>query len=101
MQLPHVGSHCLPIEQGRFVRPRLPRHLRRCILCNSLSTGDEHHYLYECSNLQGIRGQFSFLFDDASGSMRCLVWHKDQKAVSQLLTAVLRTVEKLNTIPSS
>ena len=96
-----MGSHCLPIEQGRFVRPRLPRHLRRCTLCDSLSTGDERHYLFECSELQSVRDQFSSLFDDASGSMRCLVWHKNQKAVSQLLTAVFRTVETLNTIPSS
>ena len=96
-----MRSHCLPIEQGRFVRPRLPRHLRRCTLCSSLSTGDERHYLFECSGLQGVRDHFSSLFDDASGSMQCLVWHKNQKAVSQLLTAVLHTVETFNTIPSS
>ena len=30
-----LGSHSLPVEQGRFVRPCLPRHLRRCDLCNT------------------------------------------------------------------
>lgn len=28
-----VGSHALPIEQGWFVRPSLPRHLCHCNLC--------------------------------------------------------------------
>ena len=26
-----LGSHTLPFEQGRFARPALPRHLRRCM----------------------------------------------------------------------
>ena len=29
-----VGSHSLPIERGRFVRPSLPHHLSRYNLCS-------------------------------------------------------------------
>ena len=28
-----MGSHSLPIEQGRLARPVIPRQLRRCTLC--------------------------------------------------------------------
>ena len=28
-----MGSHALPVEQGRLARPAIPRHLRRCTLC--------------------------------------------------------------------
>ena len=96
-----LGSHGLPIEQGRFVRPRLPRHLRRCTLCRTLSVGDERHYLFECPELHMARAQSSSLFHDAQGSMRSLVWHKRSAAVSQFLAAVLHRIETLNTIPSS
>ena len=43
-----LGSHSLPVEQGRFVRPCLPshlRHLRRCDLCNTQAVGDELRYV--------------------------------------------------------
>ena len=30
-----LGSHTLPIEQGRFARPAVPRHLRRCTVCDT------------------------------------------------------------------
>lgn len=96
-----MGSHGLPIEQGRFVRPQLPRHLRRCTLCSTLSVGDERHYLFECPELHMARVQYSSLFHDAQDSMRSLVWHKDQKSVSQFLAAVLHRIETLNTISSS
>ena len=34
-----LGSHSLPVEQGRFVRSSLPRHLRRCSLCSTQTLG--------------------------------------------------------------
>ena len=40
-----VGPHSLPVEQGRFVRPSFPRHLRRCNLCSTRAVGDELHYI--------------------------------------------------------
>ena len=30
-----LGSHTLPIEQDRFARPALPRHLRQCTVCDT------------------------------------------------------------------
>ena len=35
-------------------------------------------------------------FHDAQDSMGSLVWHKDQKAVSQFLAAILHRIETLN-----
>ena len=47
------------------------------------------------------RAQYSSLFHDARGSMRSLVWHKNQAAVSQFLAAIFHRKETLNTISSS
>ena len=57
-----MGSHSLPIEQGRFVRPPLPRHLRRCTHCRTLAIGDERHYLFDCPHFAHIRARFDPLF---------------------------------------
>ena len=59
-----LGSHCLPVEQGRFVRPSLPRHLRRCDLCNTQAVGDELHYVFDCPRFGAVRAQYSNLFQD-------------------------------------
>ena len=88
-----LGSHSLPVEQGRFVRPCLPRHLRRCDLCNTQAVGDELHYVFDCPRFGAIRAQYSNLFQDAEGSMRLFMWHKDQKAVSHCLTAILQMAQ--------
>ena len=42
------GSHTLPIEQGRFARPAIPRHLRRCTVCDKQAVGDELHCVFDC-----------------------------------------------------
>ena len=51
----HEIGHSLPVEQGRFVRPSLPRHLRRCDLCNTQAVGDELHYVFDCPRFGAIR----------------------------------------------
>ena len=80
-----VGSHSLPVEQGRFVRPSL---LRQCNLCSTRAAGHELHYVFDGPRFDAIRAQYSNLFQDAAGSM--FMWHKDQKAVSHCLTAILQ-----------
>ena len=88
-----LGSHSLPVEQGRFVRPCLPRHLHRCDLCNTQAVGDELHHVFDCPRFGAIRAQYPNLFQDAEGSMRLFMWHKDQKAVSHCLTAILQMAQ--------
>ena len=64
---------CAPVQQGRFVRPSLPRHLHRCNLCSTRAVGDELHYIFDCPRFGAIRAQYSNLFLDAAnaaGSMR-------------------------------
>ena len=40
------SSHRLSIETGRWRRPQIPRHERKCAICHKL--GDEFHFLLEC-----------------------------------------------------
>ena len=47
-----MGSHLLPIEQGRHLR--LPRHRRVCGLCHTGALGDERHMLLECPALADL-----------------------------------------------
>ena len=43
-----ISAHNLPIETGRYVKPKkIPRSLRTCPLCTK-SVGDESHYLLHC-----------------------------------------------------
>ena len=83
-----MGSHMLPVEQGRLARPCIPRNLRRCTFCTTAALGDERHCVFESPHFWGVRQSCARLFDDAHGAMRTLMWHKDQKAVSALILAI-------------
>ena len=85
-----MGSQTLPVEQGRLARPAVPRHLCRCTLCPTCrSLGDERHFVCDCPHFAHIRHQFRSNFQDADGTIQYFVWHKDQKAVSHCLAAIL------------
>ena len=43
-----MGSHALPVEQGSLARPAIPRHLRRCTLCETRPLGDERYFVFDC-----------------------------------------------------
>ncbi len=77
-----LGSHDLPIEQGRMARPIFPRYLRRCALCSRHALGDERHFMLECPQYDDIRAHYADLLQDARDSMRNLMWHQNQKAYS-------------------
>ena len=59
-----MGSHALPVEQGRLVRPAVPRHLRRCTLCGTRALGDEWHFVFDCPRFAHIRWRFSSLYQE-------------------------------------
>ncbi len=50
-----LGSHDLPIEQGRMARPIVPRYLRRCTLSSRRAPGDERHFGLECPQFDDVR----------------------------------------------
>ena len=52
-----MGSHALPVEQGRLARPAVPRHLRRCTLCGTRALGDERHFVFDCPHFAHVRRQ--------------------------------------------
>ena len=57
------------------------------------AVGDELPYVFDCPRFGGIRAQYSNLFQDAEGSMLLFMWHKDQKAVSLCLAAILQMAQ--------
>ena len=63
------------------------------LLYNTQAVGDELHYVLDCPRFGAIRAQYSNLFQDAEGSMRLFMRHKDQKAVSHCLTAILQMAQ--------
>ena len=61
-------------------------------LCGQLS----HYlsrYLFECPKFDEIRAQSAHLYESSAGAMRSFVWHKDQQAVCDCMTAVIRLAE--------
>ncbi len=86
-----LGSHDfndLPIEQGRMARPIVPTYLRRCTLC-SRHAGDERHFMLQCPQIDDIHAQYPDLLQDARESMHNLMWHQNQKALSDFVIAIL------------
>ena len=83
----NMGSHLLPIEQGRHLR--LPRHRRVCRLCHTGALGDERHMLLECPALADLRDEYSPLVAECSGVMARLVWARNQPMVSRYIIACL------------
>ena len=53
-----MGSHALPVEQGRLAKPAIPRHLRRCTLCGTRAMGDERHFVFDCPILPTFVASF-------------------------------------------
>ncbi len=80
-----LGSHDLPIEQGRMAWPIVPRYLQRCTLCSRHAPGDERHFMLECPQFDDTRAQYPNLLQDARDSMRNLMWHQNQKALSDFV----------------
>ena len=67
----------------------MPWQLRRCTFCTACALGDERHYVFDCPHFAGLRLTQAELFQDASGDIKSLVWHKDQQAVCALLLAIV------------
>ncbi len=66
-----------------------PMHFRRCTLCSRRAVGDERHFMLECPQFDDIRAQYADLLQDARDSMRDLMWHQNQKALSDFVIAIL------------
>ena len=82
-----MGSHLLPIEQGRHLR--LPRHRRVCRLCHTGALGALGHMLLECPALADLRDEYSPFVAECSGVMARLVWARNQPMVSRYIIACL------------
>ncbi len=47
------------------------------------------HFMLECPQFDGIRAQYPDLLQDARDSMHNLMWHQNQKALSDFTIAIL------------
>ncbi len=81
-----LGSHDLPIEQGRMARPVVFATVHFVL---RHAPGDERHFMLECPQFDDIRAQYPDLLQDARDSMRNLMWHQNQKALSDFVIAIL------------
>ena len=65
------------------------RLLSNAVPCTACALGDERHYVFDCPHLAGLRLTRAERFQDASGAVKSLVWHKDQQAGCALLLAIV------------
>lgn len=49
------GTNALRVSQGRQSRPKLERHERVCLVCNSGQVEDEAHFVMDCAELAKAR----------------------------------------------
>ena len=67
MQKFRLSDHFLPIERGRYLKPKLLRNERLCSLCNS-NADTEIHALFQCTNdiLRNINIKYRNLLSNIS-----------------------------------
>ncbi len=58
-----------------------------CTIIHCMLT--ERHFMLECPQFDDIRAQYPDLLQDARDSMRNLMWHQNQKALSDCVIAIL------------
>jgi exonuclease III len=56
-----ISDHKLPIETGRYTKPKIPAHERYCNLCDQQLVGDEFHLLTECLLPELVNLRLTFL----------------------------------------
>ena len=49
-------NHRLTSETGRWNRPPIPYHERKCVVCNKLD--DEYHFVLECTKYSALRFKY-------------------------------------------
>lgn len=50
-----ISAHILHIEKGRYSKPKLPRNLRLCSVCNELE--NEEHFILHCKKFMNLRNK--------------------------------------------
>jgi len=81
-----MGCHRLPRDEGSWARPVVPRLERICQLCASGTVGDEKHLIFECPELQCLRGQWPHLFGGPQ-TMQAFMWQDDLIGVAKYVNA--------------
>ena len=68
-----MSLHWLPIERGRYIRPKIPRHERLRLFCN-LDVGSEFHVFMECKHklVEDLRSKYLNKMNDICPPLRIL-----------------------------
>ena len=68
-----LSDHNLPIERGRYLKPKLPREERICPMCKS-GIGNEIHALFLCKSplLSDLKHKYLKLMCDISSQINML-----------------------------
>ncbi len=69
--------------------PEEPQHLRRCTFFAIKAS----HCVSDCPHFQGLRQQLAGTYQDPHDAMRSLMWHKDQKPVCDLVSAIVNEAQ--------
>ncbi len=73
-----MSQHYLPIEMGRYEKPKIPREFPLCQFCKS-HIGNEFHALMECQNSDLLSLRNEFLQDMAKTSSQLICLDKRQQ----------------------
>jgi hypothetical protein len=83
-----VGSFDLRVHTGRFVRPKLARHLRSCPACGTAAVEDLTHFALHCPAHATVRAKYPDLFVPGV-TVHALLAHEDQHRLAFCLLEML------------
>ena len=97
-----LSDHNLPIERGRYVKPKIPKELRLCTKCK-LAMGNEIHVLLECKNTHSKNLNDEFLNEIITICQQFTILQNSEKVIYLLkacdrdVTAILaKWLEKIH-----
>ena len=78
-----ISSHTLAIETGRY--QRIPREMRRCLVCHLGEIEDEFHFFLRCPAYYEIWGRYRCLYRDGPHTLRTFFAYLDSRCLALLI----------------
>ena len=95
-----TSNHPLEVESKRYIRPLIPRFMRKCTHCNLNETGNEYHFLLVCPLFNDLRTKYIPLkYRNRVNSIKVLdLLSSKDKQVMLNLSKYIKESLKLNVI---